>query len=422
MSGLRLRSKSPPLRPLVVLLIVIALPPALAACGASGPPPSGLHTGPAYAFHVTPGETFDMTRGRAVPDIEIAERLRGVRLLFLGEQHTNPGSHRFQLAVIEALRASGRKVGVALEMFPPSANGALEAWRLGKLEEEAFLERAGWYTHWGYPWAHYRELFLAFRRHALPLRGVNAERDTRLKVRQNKLSALPPGVRAALEGLGESSRPGRRYLLDALKTGGHAGEMTTDSPAFKRFSRVQEMWERLMGQRAARWAESRPSQAVTVVLIGSGHLAHRLGANLRAARISPVTQLTVWDTVVGKHALDAEGKLRVPLGMAGWVRVYTRQKAPVRYPSLGGLKLKAGEAGAEGLTVARVGLFAARELKAIKKGDRIVSLNGKRHQSAAALRLAYERLPFGKPARFLILRNGKRIILEIVPRAENMHQ
>ena len=395
--------------------------PGLAGCGASVPPPSGLHPGPAYAFHVTPGETFDMMRGRAVPDEEIAERLRGVRLLFLGEQHTSPRSHRFQLAVIEALQASGKKVAVALEMFPPSANGALEDWRLGRLEEEEFLERSGWYTHWGFPWAHYRELFLAFRRHGLPLRGVNAERETRLKVRQNRLSALPPNLRDELEGLATPSHPGRRYLLDALKAAGHAGNLALDSLAFKRFSRVQEMWERLMGQRSARWAESRPPDAVTVVLIGSGHLAHRLGANLRAARISRVPQLTVWDTVVAQDALDGEGKFRVPLGMAEWVRVYLREKAPVRYPSLGGLKLKAGKAGTEGLTVARVGLFAAKELKRIKKGDRIVSLNGKRHKTPAALRLAYERLPFGKPARLLILRNGKRITLEIVPRAEKEH-
>ncbi|MEE8433678.1 MAG: ChaN family lipoprotein [bacterium] len=395
--------------------------PALGACGASGPPPSGLHEGPAYAFHVAPGETFDMMRGRAVPDGEIAERLRGVRLLFLGEHHTNPRSHRFQRAVIEALRASGRKVGVALEMFPPSANRALEAWRLGKLDELAFLERAGWYTHWGFPWAHYRELFLAFRRHGLPLRGVNAERDTRLKVRQNKLSELPSKLRGELEGLTTPLQPGQRYLLDTLKAAGHAGEMTPDSPTFKGFSRVQEMWERLMGQRAARWAESRPNPAVTVVLIGSGHLAHRLGANLRAARISRVAQLTVWDTVVDKDDLDAEGRFRVPLGMADWVRVYTREKAPVRYPSLAGLKLKAEEAGVAGFTVERVSLFAPRELKVMKKGDRIVSLNGKRPKSATALRLAYERLPFGKPARFSILRGGEQITLEIVPRAEKKH-
>ena len=63
-----------------------------------------------------------------------------MRVLFIGEEHTNGEFHRAQLRVIEALHAAGRKVIVGLEMFPWTTTTPLERWSRGELTESQFLD------------------------------------------------------------------------------------------------------------------------------------------------------------------------------------------------------------------------------------------------------------------------------------------
>ena len=61
-------------------------------------------------------------------------------VVFLGEQHDDPGTHRLQAAVLEGLarRRSGPIV-LALEMFERDAQPALDAWLRGASSEADFL-------------------------------------------------------------------------------------------------------------------------------------------------------------------------------------------------------------------------------------------------------------------------------------------
>ena len=186
--------------------------------------------------------------------------------------------------MLRRLVAQGRHVVVALEMFPPSVDPVLERWRLGKLDEAAFVRESGWYEHWGFPWATYRELFLFCRVHEIPMHGVNAEDATRKAVHADKLDELAPALRAELGNLDEPLEPRRQYVLDALRAAGHGAKLGPGDPTFERMYRVQRMWDRLMGGRSARLAEAAGPDAIVVLLIGSGPLAYRLGANLEAAR------------------------------------------------------------------------------------------------------------------------------------------
>jgi len=84
----------------------------------------------------------DTRRGDTVDSAEFARRLQDVRVLFIGEEHTNGEFHRVQLRAIEALQAAGRKVIIGLEMFPWGSNPALERWSRGELEEQRFLDES----------------------------------------------------------------------------------------------------------------------------------------------------------------------------------------------------------------------------------------------------------------------------------------
>jgi uncharacterized iron-regulated protein len=384
----------------------------LAGCSAAGPGPERAMS---YAYPVPPDVTFDLHRGQALGPAQMDAELARVRLLFLGEHHSEARSHAFQRELIARL-AAGRPVQVALEMFPPEADPALDEWRQGKLDELTFLERSRWYERWGFPWAHYKALFELIRERHLPLFGVNATREEREAVHADKPAELPADVRALLGDLDAEVPPHAAYLLDTLREVGHGGDLQPGSDTFRRFYRVQRMWDRLLGVRSARLAERQGPDGITVVLLGSGHLAFGLGANLQAARESPLPRLSVWDALVEPRELDAQGRYPVPVGMADWVRVYVSAPGAAaegaEFPSLAALSL---EAAPEGMRVKAVHAFGPSPLKALQPGDVILALQGAAPRSPAALRLAYERLPFGKPAHVTVLRGDKRIEVDVTP-------
>lgn len=394
--------------------LLLALLAALLA-GGCAPAHPGMGRAITYTHPVPPGMTFDLARAAPLDDAELAAQLARTRLVLLGEHHVEPRSHAFQAAMVERLARTGRPLVVALEMFPPAADPALEEWRQGQLDELTFLERSDWYRHWGFPWAYYRELFLRLRDLSVPLRGVNVSRAEREAVRSGHPEELPPDVRELLGDLDAPVPAHDAYLLHTLAQVGHLPDLEAESDTFQRYARVQRAWDRAMGTRLARLAERQPDDGVAVLLVGSGHLAFGLGANLRAARTTTLPQLTVWDALVDEAELDAEGRYPVPVGIADWARVYVRPTgpdAPQGYPSLAPVRL---ESAPNGVRVVAVHAPQASPLRQLQPDDLILALEGATPRSPTALRLAYERLPLERPARFAILRGQQRLELTLTP-------
>ena len=200
--------------------------------------------------------------------------------------------------------------------------------------------------------------------------------------------------------------PHAAYLRDALAGTGHGDTFDPASEAFARYYRVQRMWDRLMGIRTARMAAAMPADGLAILFVGSGHLAHGVGANLYAARETDLPVLSIRDEVVPASALDAGGRLPVAIGSADWVRVYRHAEPPVRHPSLAALSLAPAPDAMPGLRVERVLAAPASPLRGLRPDDVIRTLDGTPVGSATALRLAFEGLPPGHIARFGIERAG----------------
>jgi uncharacterized iron-regulated protein len=387
----------------------------------------------AYVYPVPLNATFDMARGRTLSEAEEALRLTGPeapRLIFMGEHHGDPRSQAAQLRLLRLLQERGRPVTVALEMFPPQADPALDAWRQGKLTEQQFVEQSRWYETWGFPWRAYRNLFLALRDAHLPLYGINADDATRAAVRENKLDSLTPALREEVGSLDLTVLPHRDYLLDSLRESGHRGSggegesrLAPESPAFQRLQRVQVLWDRLMGVRAARLAEAQPPPGVVVVILGSGHVAHGLGANLQAARVTYLPLLSVWDDTVPSESLDAQRRARIPLGMADWVRVYPEDPNLPTYPRLSGVRFVPDPHGVRVETIPAQGGRVPEPTRTpegkpvLQGGDLVQALNGVQVHSPAELRLRVEDLPWGKPVELALLRAGAPTQVTFTPRS-----
>ena len=95
-----------------------------------------------------PNRVYDSTRG-AFSDFEaMAAELATADVVFVGEQHDDPNTHRLELAVLEALARRKRSVVLSLEMFERDVQEPLEHFLLGHTSEDDFLKESR-------PWPRY---------------------------------------------------------------------------------------------------------------------------------------------------------------------------------------------------------------------------------------------------------------------------
>jgi len=94
-------------------------------------------------------------------------------VIFIGEAHTSKRDHAVQMEVIRHIKESGRKVAIALEMFPNTLQAALNAWIGGRIDEAEF--RDAYYLTWTVPYSQYSKIFRYARENRVPLIGINVD-------------------------------------------------------------------------------------------------------------------------------------------------------------------------------------------------------------------------------------------------------
>jgi uncharacterized iron-regulated protein len=228
----------------------------------------------------------DAARGDVVAPGELAARLDGVKLLFVGESHTDAEFHRVQLRVIEELHRRGRQVLVGLEMYPATAAEQqwLDRWVSDKaLGEEAFLAESHWYRSWGYHWNYYRDIFLFARANGIPLFGVNVPRDVVQTARTRGLDALTAEQKELLPARIDTEDVEHQRLFRAFFGASDSLHGNMPEEMFQGMYRAQCTWDAAMGWNALRALQAHGGEtAIMVVLIGSGHVAYGKGAERQA--------------------------------------------------------------------------------------------------------------------------------------------
>ena len=95
-----------------------------------------------------PHRVFNTAAG-AFSDFEsMAAELAKADVVFVGEQHDDPNTHRLELAILESLARRGRRAVVSLEMFERDVQEPLEHFLMGHMEEAEFLKASR-------PWPRY---------------------------------------------------------------------------------------------------------------------------------------------------------------------------------------------------------------------------------------------------------------------------
>lgn len=268
---------------------------------------------PAVCFD---GETAALLDPRA-----LIVRLVRARVVIVGESHDQLAHHQMQAWVVQALRASGRPVLLALEMLPWTQTDGIDAWVNTDRDAGLFVGVTDWSTSWGFPAELYADVFERMRDDGVRPMGANAPAGASRAVFRGGLDGLPDALRTGSPAsLGEVTPAHRAYLVEALRAhmpapeaGASADERAMATDMETRFVTAQSIWDASMAGMLVAAHESLPPESALVLLAGNGHVQRGWGVPERVAEVAPVLTIVLQETAPDPAAELLADVVCVPL-------------------------------------------------------------------------------------------------------------
>ena len=323
---------------------LLALPLAVAACAPHAVQPnvgttsvSAARDADAILARVGAGtRVLDAARGAEISLGAMLDELAGADVVFVGEQHDDPATHRLELAVLEGLSRRGRPVTLSLEMFERDVQPALDDYLAGRASEPAML---GGTRPWPNYATDYRSLVEFARERGWPVVAANVPRPLAASVARGGLAVLdtlPPAMRAnAATEVRCPDDAYRRKFAQVMGGGGahgspngnpHGGAADSSAVAtmFERIYQAQCIKDETMAESVVR---ALAPGRVVVHVTGAFHSDERLGTVERVLRRRPDARALVVSAVPVPAPDDADV---AALGERGDYVVVVRRETPAR--------------------------------------------------------------------------------------------
>jgi len=268
-------------------------------------------TGRPRSAEATPGDraTTAAPRGAPLPAEPgaLADALRGVPVVLLGEMHDNPAHHALRAAALERLAAGGARPALAFEQFDRERQADIDqARRAQPRDADALIARAGGR---GWDWPLYRPFVQLALDHDLPIVAANLSRADAGRVIREGFSAVfdaPTRHALGLDALAlELVAAHERAVVD-----GHCGLL----PA----AMVAPMARAQIARDAVLAAAIAPHAARGVVLLtGNGHARRDIGvarwlpASLQGAALVSIGFLETQPQAAAQSGMPAQAFDRV---------------------------------------------------------------------------------------------------------------
>ncbi|MBV6520466.1 MAG: hypothetical protein MNPFHGCM_00580 [Gemmatimonadaceae bacterium] len=274
-------------------LLVTALLAIASACSTGGP-----RTVPAAPEPAVPQRIVQSATAQAISLDALALAASRADVVFFGEQHTDPETHRVEFELLEAIERH-RAVVLSLEMFERDVQAILDDYLAGRIPEADFLARSR-------PWPRYatdyRRLVELAKTRGWPVIAANVPRPVASAVGRRGLAALDslPSVErgvAATDILCPDDDYRRRFM-DEMK--GHssgsaapaAGD-TLPTAVAERFYFAQCVKDETMGESIAQARLHHGRDAVVVHYDGAFHSDFGAGTVERVRRRAPSARTLV---------------------------------------------------------------------------------------------------------------------------------
>ena len=250
-----------------------------------------------------PQRVFDSGASQFSDFESMVAALAKADVVFVGEQHDDPNTHRLERAVLDGLARRRGDIILSLEMFERDVQNRLDQFRTGRLPEAEFLAASR-------PWPRYATDYkplvdLAIQRQ-WPVIAANIPRPIASEISKGGLDVLLNKGESELEWVAHDwecpiGDEYYRRFVDVMK--GHTGAAEMD-----RFYAAQCLKDETMAESIAKaWSSAVAAKSGTRPLVvhynGSFHSDYGLGTAARVKRRLPEAK-TVVVTMIPVANLD----------------------------------------------------------------------------------------------------------------------
>ncbi|MHB8910970.1 MAG: ChaN family lipoprotein [Syntrophales bacterium] len=387
---------------------------ALSACSPFGKQLMGDPQNP-YPLSAPPkiGEIVHLPTGILVSQEQMSAVAADARIVYLGETHDNPASHRLEVQLLEALahRHPGRQA-LGMEMFSRSQQPALDRWVSGELTEKAFLRESRWFENWGMDFGYYRDLLNLARERRIPVIALNAEKDLVAALRGKTPAELSAEDRARLPEL-DLTDPYHRAVAKAIFGDHHHGSVALDG-----FVRIQVLWDETMAESAARYLSSPAGRDKHLLVVAGGnHVQNGFGIPRRLFRRLPASYLLIGGREIDIPADKLDRLMDVelpelPMVPYDFVVYLAYEDLPQTGVTLG-VMMEPAAAG-RGLVVKGVTPGSNAERAGLRPGDLIIAIDGEALAGSFDLIYALKQKEPGSHGLLRIERQGQTLDVDIL--------
>jgi uncharacterized iron-regulated protein len=263
-----------------------------------------------------PNRVYDTKRHQFIDFESMLASASNADVLFLGEQHDDPGTHRLEAATLEGLARRRGNIVVAMEMFERDVQPLLDNYLAGRTPEHDFLAGSR-------PWPRYitdyRELVELARTSKWPVIASDVPRRLASLVSRRGLKIILDSISATDRAFAAHDVicPHDDYFARFAKTmsemPSHSGDSTKDSAADKaatieRIYQAQCIKDETMGESVANAYTAAPPRALVVHVNGAFHSDYGLGTAERVKRRLPGKRVAVVSFVPVKNLDKVDAK------------------------------------------------------------------------------------------------------------------
>ncbi|HJV65314.1 MAG TPA: ChaN family lipoprotein [Geomonas sp.] len=358
------------------------------------------------------GEIVHMPTGTLVSRTQMLDVAGDARVVYVGETHDNPASHRLELEVLQGMeeRHPGQ-VALGMEMFTRSQQPVLDRWTAGELDEKSFIKAVKWFDVWKMDFDYYRDILLFARDKHIPVLGLNAEKELVKAVRAKPVDELTPEQKAQLPEL-DMSDIYQRGTTEGMFEGHTHGKMHVEA-----FLRVQTLWDETMADTAARYLQSPAGKdRHLMVMAGGNHINYGFGIPRRVFRRLPTSYLLIGGTEIAVSAGKKPEYMNVelpdiPMRPYDFLNFLSYETLP-KHGVMLGVGYEPAPSG-KGLEVTSVVAGSNAERAGVKAKDILIAMDGEALADSYDLAYAIKKKKAGDHSTLELLRDGKPLKLEV---------
>lgn len=280
----------------MLLLLAVGFSSGCATLPAGPPPPPDPRTLP----------IFDGLTGDTVTWNELITQSEAAEIIVIGEEHDDPAAHALQLELLRAVLAASDDAALSLEMLERDEQPLVEAWLIGTLETDEFVEQTGsrsWGGEEGW-YRFYQPILDAAKIESAPIIAANAPRRYVSRARKegyDVLRALPDEERCWFD-VPESLDDGPYYDRFAETMRGFRGDEIEEAAIIATF-RSQQVWDVTMA-RSINTAMDDPKINRIIHLVGRFHSDFEGGTIGELRRLRPDAEILIISCIRRGGAID----------------------------------------------------------------------------------------------------------------------